>query len=337
MDQSEVIRRKVSGARVAPVVAPVVGAHKAWPLALARSARDGLALGLNVTSLVARHQSLAELLEAPPDLALIAVLEGPREGLGVIAISPEVLAGLIEVQMLGRVSPTPAPARKPTRTDAAMVVDWIDRALRALEGALLADDDLIWTDGFRYASFLDDPRPLGLLLEDVNYRVLEVELNLAGGAKTGTILLALPTRGQGRRPMREQVVTPDQGEMVAFSAALEAQVMASDCSLQAILHRMTIPLSAIMTLKVGDSVPLSATVLDQIAIEGLDGRPLAQGKLGQHRGMRAVRMSQMAADRGRAATGATVKGRGGQETAAPGEGAGGLPALPTDYLRTGTG
>ena len=48
----------------------------------------------------------------------------------------------------------------------------VDAALEGLEIALAEEADLIWADGFRYASFLDDPRPLGLLLEDIAYRCL---------------------------------------------------------------------------------------------------------------------------------------------------------------------
>ena len=56
-----------------------------------------------------------------------------------------------------------ASPRKPTRTDAAMVAGLIDAALAGLEQALLQEADLVWAGGFRYASFLDDARPIGLL------------------------------------------------------------------------------------------------------------------------------------------------------------------------------
>jgi flagellar motor switch protein FliM len=46
-----------------------------------------------------------------------------------------------------------------------------------------------------------------------------------------------------------------------------------------------------MGLAAGDLVPLPMAALDRIGFEGLDGRRLAEGKLGQNRGMRAVRLS----------------------------------------------
>ena len=102
----------------------------------------------------------------------------------------------------------------------------LDRpALQRLEAALGGDDDLIWAGGFRYASFLDDPRPLGLLLEDVDYRVLEAEVSLAQGAQDGGIVAGAARRG-ARRAVRcaQAGVAPDQGAAALFSQALGDQV-----------------------------------------------------------------------------------------------------------------
>ncbi|HEX9859345.1 MAG TPA: flagellar motor switch protein FliM, partial [Paracoccaceae bacterium] len=151
------IRRKLAVAQRAEP--PTGGAERQWPLALARAARDTMALVLEVPVLEATRRSLAELLDLAPERALVLVLEGPAEGLGVMMIAPPVLAALIEAQTMGRVQTGPALPRRATRTDAAMVAGFIDAALTGLEAALAAEEDLIWAGGFRYASFLDDPRP----------------------------------------------------------------------------------------------------------------------------------------------------------------------------------
>lgn len=286
-----VIRRKLA-AQVVPAV--MGGADKAWPLALARAARDAMALRLEVTQFSIQRRSLTEILELPPERALIAVLEGPGEALGVLVVAPAVLSGLIEAQTMGKVTANPAPPRKPTRTDAAMIVGVFDLALLGLESALVAEDDLIWAGGFRYASFLDDPRPLGLLLEDVTYRVLHAEVSLGDGMKAGSVVLALPAAGRGRRPARPGVAASEAGAGLVFAAALGEQVMTANCQLEAVLYRMTIPLSAVIRLKTDDVVPLPMAALDQIGLEGLGGRRLAAGKLGQNRGMRAVRLTPQA-------------------------------------------
>ena len=289
--QIGVIRRKVLAGR-AVLAEGGPGADRGWRLALARAARDALKLPLEVTGLTLARQSLAELLEQPPDFALIIVLEGPQDGLGLLVISPQVLAGMIEILTIGKVAAGPALARKPTRTDAAMVAGMIDLALAGLETALAQEADLIWAGGFRYASFLDDPRPLGLLLEDTSYRVLNAEVTLANGGRGGTVLLALPAEGRGVVPHLPYNPAQDAAETgPAFAAALAEQVAGADCSLDAVLARISMPLAAVLDLRVGAVLGLARAGLDQISFEGIDGRKVAEGKLGQNRGMRAIRLT----------------------------------------------
>lgn len=292
--QSGVLRRKLVAAKAgAGDEGP--GADRAWRLALARTARDLLKLQLDVTALGMTQHSLADLLELPAERALIAVLEGPQQTMGLWVADPSVLAALIEVQTLGRVSAHSVHARKPTRTDAAMVADLVDAALKGLEAGLADDPDLVWAGGFRYASFLDDPRPLGLLLEDEDYRVLRAEVSLAAGAKSGLILLAVPAEGRGKRPPPSAGVVPQIDPGPIFAAALSERVSGAESALEAVLARLTLPISVMMTLQPGEILPLPLAALDRITLEGIDGRRLAMGKLGQNRGMRAVRLTPEAA------------------------------------------
>ncbi|QCO57308.1 flagellar motor switch protein FliM (plasmid) [Pseudorhodobacter turbinis] len=287
------IKRKIDLSRKSAAPPEVKGAGRSWKLALARAARDAVDLELAVTELRQNRRSLTELLELLPERALIIMLEGPKDGLGLLVLSPEVLSGILEMQMVGKVSSAAALTRRPTRTDAAMVAEMIDRALDGLETELLQSADLIWTSGFRYASFLEDARPLGLLLEDVPYRVLQTDVSLSDGAKTGQILLALPADGKGRQPKLLEPPPNRAAEMV-FGVALGQQVQEANVELVAVLARVKVPLDLTLHLKPGDQLPIGAAALDHIDIEGLDGVRLAGGKLGQNRGMRAVRLAEEA-------------------------------------------
>lgn len=290
-----VIRRKLMAGR-AVLAEGGPGADRGWRLALARAARDDLKLPLEVTNLALDRRSLAELLELPPDFALIIVLEGPKDGLGLLVMSAPVLAAMIETLTIGKLSAGVPNPRKPTRTDAAMVAGMIDSALTGLEVGLAQEADLIWAGGFRYASFLDDPRPLGLLLEDIPYRVLNAEVSLANGARVGSVLLALPADGRGVVPQLRHNPALDEAEAgPAFTAALSEQVQAADSSIDAVLARLSMPLSRVMGLRVGEVLALPRASLDQISFEGIDGRKVAEGKLGQNRGMRAIRLTPAAA------------------------------------------
>jgi flagellar motor switch protein FliM len=205
-------------------------------------------------------------------------------------LSPGVTSALIEMQTLGRLSAQPPPVRKPTRIDAAMVAGVIDRALAGLDEALADEADLIWAGGFRYASHLDEIRPLGLLLEEEAYRVLSAEVALGPAARSGEVILVLPATGRGERPASAQPLAEDAAPQ--FTAGLAAQVMQVDCRLDAVIARLTLPIHQIMRLQPGEVLDLPLAAIDTVALETPDGRPVAQARLGQHRGMRALKILQ---------------------------------------------
>lgn len=283
------IRRKLAAVQAAGGP-PARGAAAAWPLALARAARDGMALDIALGALREGRHSLAELLDMPPERGLIALLEGPGDALGLLALSPAVLSGIVERQTLGRVLRQPAAPRRPTRTDAAMVAGLIDAALAGLDAALAADPDRVWAGGFRYASFLEEARPLALLLEDAPHAVLLAEADLDKGAKSGPVLLALPAEGRGAPPQR-RAGPADQGAAQAFRAALAARVEPAEVVLDAVIARVQMPIEQVLTLAPGAVLPLVPAAVDRIDLDGADGLRIAGGRLGQNRGMRAVRLA----------------------------------------------
>lgn len=291
---TEVIRRKIDRARPAQAEgAP--GADRGWRLALARAARDAMGLDLEFRSLTVARRSLAEILEIVPDRALLALLDGPQGGLGVIMLGAAVTATFIEKQTLGRLVAQPPAPRKASRIDAAMVAGVIDRALGGLDEALAEEADLAWAGGFRYASYLEDARPLGLMLEDEAYRVLSAEVALGDAGREGRVILVLPAAGRGA----SQASAPDltEGEVPQFTEALSAQVMQADCRLDAVIGRLVLPLRQIMALQVGETLHLPMAALDSVSLETVEGRHVAAARLGQHRGMRALKLNDTVAVR----------------------------------------
>ena len=288
-----VIRRKIQAGRGAAEADTAGSAASVWSVALARAARGRMGLDLAVSGMADTRASVAEVLDLQPDRALIAVLEGPGESLGVLSLSPDILAGLIERQTLGRVTDIAPLPRRPTRTDAAMVGGLVDAALEGLDAGLATLSDRVWASGFRYASFLEDARPLGLMLEDVGYRVLRAEVALEGGTKTGPVLLVLPAEGR-LAPPEPAPQSADKAAALVFQAAVAEQVRASDAVLDAVIARVTLPLSLAMALGVGEVIRLGSAALDRIDLEGIDGVRMAGGRLGQNRGMRALRLNEEA-------------------------------------------
>ncbi|MFD1914303.1 FliM/FliN family flagellar motor switch protein [Halodurantibacterium flavum] len=290
-----VLRRKTEAMRARPEAQPSTP-PRVFALALGRAARQVLQLDLFVTGVAADLVTQAELLEMPEALSLVTVLEGPRDALGMIAISPPVLAGLIEMQTTGRISGGEAPPRKPTRTDAVMTATFIDMVLQGLEQDLSGSPDEIWAGGFRYASFLADTRPLSLILDDAPMRIMRADVELGAGARAGSILLALPAQGRGvlRKPLRDGAARAQLAREDArtWSGAITRAVMAAPAEVEAVLHRLTLPLSAVMSFAPGTVIPLPEDVLDRVQLQGPGGAPLpaSTGQLGAHRGFRAFRL-----------------------------------------------
>lgn len=289
-----ILRRKMTRGAAAAVspAAGAAGADQLWRLSFARAARAGSGLVVDATAQDLSRRSLAEVLELVPDRALIALLDGPGGRHGVIALSADLTSGLIESQTIGRVlSAAPAP-RRPTRTDAAMVMDCIDRALSGLDGAEGEGEGAPrWPAGFRYASFVDDPRPLGLLLDDLPYLVAQSTLRFGEGSRKGQLVLALPE--SERAAPAAAARGPDPA--AEFVRLLQDTVAEADCTLEAVLARTVLPLQAVLALAPGQMLPLTGAALDRIVLEGMDGRPVARARLGQARGLRALRLTGEAA------------------------------------------
>ncbi|MDO9524423.1 MAG: FliM/FliN family flagellar motor switch protein, partial [Gemmobacter sp.] len=277
-------RRKIGILRAQVADAGNETAARAWRLGLARAARDEIGLPVAVRAIRDDRRSLAELLELPPERALLAVLEGPGQVMGLLAVSPELLASMIEMQTVGAVANTAAPTRRPTRTDAAMSAALIDRALTDMETTLATASDLVWAGGFRYASFLEDARPLGLLLEDVPYRVLIADLDIAEGRRTGRALLALPAEGRGPKPSARPL-PPDAtiAQATNWSTALTEGVLGSGAMLEVVIGRVRLPLAQILALTPGAVLPLGSATLDSLVVQTPEGMVVATGRHGQNR------------------------------------------------------
>lgn len=61
--------------------------------------------------------------------------------------------------------------------------------------------------------------------------------------------------------------------------------------MDAVIARLSLPLARLSGLMAGEVLALPAASVDRVRLVGVDGRNLAEGRLGQHRGMRAVRVA----------------------------------------------
>lgn len=279
------MRRKAGLGRPPPEIGQLTPA-RALQGAVLQAAQEVAALAVTVGKVVEARTTVDKLIAGLPEAPLLGLLEGSAGRFGLALLDPQVVAALIEVQTTGRVVPRPAEARAPTRTDAIMCADFIDRLLELLE-ARVGEAGLQLApalSGFRYAMALAEPRAIALTLEDVPYRQFSVPLDMAQGAKTGEMSLILPFDPPGRGALAG-------GEATAFTGALRDRVMGAEARLSATLTRREMPLAEISRLAVGATIALPREALANVLIEDMSGRVVARGRLGRTEGHRAVRIS----------------------------------------------
>lgn len=328
--RQNILKRKAIAGRESAPVSRVVLPAKALSTALIKAADSMMGMAVASHSVSERIASLPDLLEQLPENGLLAVLEGPGECQGLMAFDSAAISAVIEKQMTGAISDGVPQPRRVTRTDAALCADLIDATLHRFEATLAGREESRWAGGFGYASHVEDLRPLGLLLEEIDYRIFGLKLDFELGRRDGQVLLALPAEGRG---VILEAETDDHDDMADqdpdWAPQLEKLVLQGEVQLDAVLHRIRLPISAIGDFKVGDEIPIPLSAIDNVRFRGAERIPLGRCRLGSSQGKRAVRLGTEAVD-GAAQLAAVPKPR----TSAPlGAQAGdGLPELPTPGL-----
>ncbi|MFN7004264.1 MAG: FliM/FliN family flagellar motor switch protein [Roseinatronobacter sp.] len=258
-------------------------------VAFGRMAADCPGLDAVVQNVDIRQGGLAEILDLTESGMFLALLEGREDTIGMVMACPSLLAGMIEAQTTGQVDSAPAPRRKPTRTDAALVAPMIDAFLRLVDQRCAELPQAALVSGYVYGSYLDDPRPLGILLEDGSYHLIAFRISLGFGAKDGTWFLILP---DPKAPAPTgQTARSEADDSRDWQARLETAVSGSEVVIRAMLGRVQITLTDALRLRPGDVLSLPETALEALTLESITRERLGIGRLGQARGQRAVRLT----------------------------------------------
>lgn len=274
--------------------------------AVAKAAQKSLKMPIYVESSRISALSLAEIGELLPERALLAVLQSDADSIGALALCPATVASLLEMQTLGRVTPRPVAQRRSTRTDATLCADFINTSLNELGAALQNHADASSFYGYRYASHMDDPRPLLLMLEDRGYDVLQLSMRYGeGGQRDGQIIVFLPscTAGQGNGaasdlftnagpaslPGPTMATNGTSGQDHPQATSIRDLIQSAPVQLEAILTRRQMRLGDLRRLKPGDCIPLSHHAIANVRLESRN-QLLALGKLGEADGCHALRL-----------------------------------------------
>lgn len=277
------LRRMVRQAP-APAAAPSPLPPRLIRGAVTRAADRAAGLALVVLGIEVTETALDELVGAlDPDhlLVMLAASAGPE---GVLALDADLRAALIEMQTVGRLLPQPPAVRGPTTADLALAEPFVHHLLTELRAE--AGDTPIGhvLAGMGLAGRFANPRAASLALPDTGYRLVRVTLDLGQPDRQASLMLALPRRAPPAPLAMPVPANP------AWSAALTRAVMEAPCTLNAVLHRLTLSLGKVEGFVIGQVLPLPGVTVSSVRVEGPGGAMVGPGKLGQMGGLRAVRM-----------------------------------------------
>ena len=257
--------------------------------AFARMGNEWPSLGAKVGDVTQRAISVAEVADLIEPGMFVAMLDSATDQLGVALICPVLLNALVEGAATGRVVATANVARQPTRTDAALVAPMVDVLLHQISERCAPHPMGQGMQGFVYGSFLPDPRPLSLLLEDGRFRLISFDVSLGHGSVRGTWALILPAAND--QPIHSASMAA-VAQARDWAQQMQSAINGSPAQLDVVLFRAQLSLSAALSLAPGDMLCVPVNALEGLSLCTMDGAELGTGRLGQARGQRAVRLTR---------------------------------------------
>ncbi len=287
---SDVLRRKM---RSDPTRAEeqAVSPAKAARLSFARAAEQTCKLALRVGSIRQSRLDLADVVEKlEEDWALYPLLHDDGS-VGVIGLDPSCSIAFVEQQTLGLVASSGAEFRKLTRTDKALAVPFLDQFFRLFDDALDAAPTAYWTRGYRTEDATENRHLMVLLLDASEYRGFEVSCDVVGVERSVNIRLFLPMKDQRASVPEKPKKKADEGPQKPVPK-LRSAALAANVEMDAVMCKVTMPLSELGRLKPGQTIALPQNASRQARLQDKSGQTSLPVQLGQLHGMRAVRLAQ---------------------------------------------
>ncbi|WP_164658170.1 FliM/FliN family flagellar motor C-terminal domain-containing protein [Tropicibacter sp. Alg240-R139] len=278
------IQRKLAVARDERQGAPR-SVLRAMRLGLARAAADTLDMPMTVIGATQCRRPQDELQDCVPKNRLYALLAGPDGLLGAACFDRVCVTSVIQQQTMGTVFSVPAGERVFTGTDAAMIAPLIDAFLPRARDLCEATLDRLCLDGYQFAARAEDWRNLILSLEYDSFRLFDLTVEIGGGVAQGQITLILPDQPEPKDAAVDGLGNSD-------TSGLEKSFGAVRAELTAVISRVQLPLSAFAGMQPGDLLPLIGDKLDRTEVLTIEGQKIAVARLGQCRGMRALRLNE---------------------------------------------
>lgn len=285
-----IIHRKAQAGR-AEHQARAMSLGKALRLTLARSADDLFDLALAVIGVRFETCDGDDLENKLDGASLLMLLDGPSRARAAAAFDTSFVGALIQQQTMGKViQRADGDSRAMTQTDAAICAPFLNDVLARAAGMPESAEEKRLITGYSFGAWVEDARVLSMALEAQEYRLIHVDLDIAGGLRQGKMMLCLPIA-------EAEVIVPEPSEGDDMSAArqpksdaLSETVQNLNAVLRVSLARVKVPLRALGKLEVGGVFEVGAPDFDAVRIETIAGQKISRGALGLMDGARAVRL-----------------------------------------------
>lgn len=255
---------------------------KALRRSLARAASEQCDLPLAVLAARQSNRVPEDLAEVLSDKDLLVILDGPGGRIGAVTMDAPLVTALIQKQTIGQVMGKAPSERHYTPTDAAMTAEFLEKAFGKVVAMLEGQTDQMIFSGYRFGAQIEDVRSLALGLEAEDYRLITLNVDLAIGAMQGVLNLILPEP------------TPEELGLSGGPSgpSLGSNLGAMRAELSAVLCKVRVPLNEFSKLRVGELLELDQAFLYETDLISIGGQSIAQGRLGQMNGARAVRLNE---------------------------------------------
>lgn len=261
-----------------------LSSSRAVRLALTKAANDSVGLVLTVESVGEEVTALDDMLATLGTDLMLVGLERDGALSGLIALDMEMRAAVLEMETMGAVLARPAETRVPTHTDKVLCDPVLCGFLGAFPHAVLGTPLEGWMDGVVIGTKVESARAAGLVLTDCTYRIVRMGVDLGVADRHAQLVIALPLVEVAAAP--ETAPPPP----VDWQQIFRENVRDAPACLEALLYRAPLSLATAQSLQVGTVLPLPGCTVHSVRLLSPDGHEVAQAKLGQMGGYRAVRL-----------------------------------------------
>jgi len=259
-------------------------------VSLARAADQASSLALRVNSIRLSRLDLADVVDPlDEDWALFPLLHDDGS-VGVMCFEPACIIAFVESQMMGRVSAEAGELRRLTQTDKALAVAFLKVFLRRFDEALKGAPTAYWTRGYRTEDAVATRHMMVLKLDRAEYRGFDIQSEVVEAERPINMRMFLPIKEKVAIQNAKNKLGKTGAALLESEHTIRRSAMAANVEMDAIMCKVMLPLSELNTLQPGHLVHLPQDAAKRAHLVDRSGRSAQSVRLGQPRGMRAVRV-----------------------------------------------